>query len=361
LFSYGGTTVARVGLIDTATGREVRALTGHLGIVSCVAFDVGGRLISGGYDRTVRVWDPRTGEPVQVFRGHTEPVLSVASRPGTDQLASSSYDLDSSADKRVESKQWDMQTGREIRTLYHCGGWRTSAVAFSPDGTALVSCSEDGTVKFWDVAPEPVIYPRKFRGWTPRVRFSPDGRRLAVPGNGRVTVSDGSGRSDLCEIPLREGGDGLAYSRDGRLIATCNSASNPIFVCVHLAGICGEGSRARREPRRPPHRDLGERGDRVDLGRHPRRPVNPEALTGQFVPENSEKKLARFCPKRGTGGRPHPTLEQETIMLFPSRLRNRASSDVSRSRSPLRSARFCPRLESLEGGPNPTPATPTAK
>ena len=36
-------------------------------------------------------------------------------------------------------------------------------------------------------------------------------------------------------------------------------------------------------------------------------------------------------------------------MWFPSRLRNRASSDVSRSRSPLRSARFRPRLESLEG------------
>ena len=79
------------------------------------------------------------------------PTSGWASRTSTDQLASSSYDLGKSADKRVEFKQWDLRTGREVRTLYHRGGWRMSAVAFSPDGRTLYSSTEwGGILRIWD-------------------------------------------------------------------------------------------------------------------------------------------------------------------------------------------------------------------
>jgi WD40 repeat protein len=59
-------------------------------------------LASGSYDRTIRLWDVRTGECLKILDGHTSQVWSVAWRPvGWDAkenrdfvLASSSTDED---------------------------------------------------------------------------------------------------------------------------------------------------------------------------------------------------------------------------------------------------------------------------
>lgn len=65
---------------DTETGRDVfGALEGHTGMVGAVAFSQHGRQVaSGSHDSTIRVWDAATGRSQQPFEGHTGPVLSVA-------------------------------------------------------------------------------------------------------------------------------------------------------------------------------------------------------------------------------------------------------------------------------------------
>ena len=41
----------------------------------------GKRLVSTGFDKTVRIWDPATGKELHTLTAHTMPVLCVAFEP----------------------------------------------------------------------------------------------------------------------------------------------------------------------------------------------------------------------------------------------------------------------------------------
>jgi WD40 repeat protein len=80
-----------VRLWDVKTGRERRTLRGHRDLVNSIAFSPDGkRLVTGSYDKSVRVWDITTGD-ARVLSGHVGPVWTVA-WIGPDQIASGSSD-----------------------------------------------------------------------------------------------------------------------------------------------------------------------------------------------------------------------------------------------------------------------------
>ena len=84
----------------------------------------------------------------RTLTGHSDSVWSVAYSPDGQTLASGSWDntINWSSDKTI--KLWNVKTGNLVQTLTGNSS-RVNSVAYSPDGQTLASGSHDNTIKIW--------------------------------------------------------------------------------------------------------------------------------------------------------------------------------------------------------------------
>jgi uncharacterized protein YjiK len=199
-----------------------RTLQSHTGSVMCLAFSPDGQtLASSSRDKTIKLWDPRTGELRQTLAPHAADVYCVAWSPKSDVFASCS------ADQTI--RLWDAKTLQVLRALNgHTGIVRW--VAFSPDAKTLASVGLDKTVRLWDVTTGELK--RTMTGHAAGVKtiaWFPDGSTL-VTGSIDKTVRLWNAVAGHQQAVL-EGHTGpletVAVSPDGRLVA---SSSNDATV-----------------------------------------------------------------------------------------------------------------------------------
>jgi WD40 repeat protein len=148
-----------------------RTLTGHSDSVWSVAYSPDGQtLASGSWDKTIKLWNVKTGNLLQTLTGHSDQVRSVAYSPDGQTLASGS------SDKTI--KLWNVRTGNLLQTL--TGHSDSVWLAYSPDGQTLASGSWDNTIKIWDVKTGNLL--QTLTGHSDSVysvAYSPDGQTLA--------------------------------------------------------------------------------------------------------------------------------------------------------------------------------------
>ena len=187
------------------TGTEIRCLRGHTRAVRALQFDEA-KLITGSMDRTLRIWNWRNGTCIRTLEGHTEGVVCL--HFDANILASGSVD--------TTIKVWSFRSGRCFTLRGHDDWVNSVAIWDRPDmevplvegssgdidpGKMLFSASDDGMIKLWDLNRRTCI--RQFVGHVGQVQ----GIQL-------VMVDPNAGENELL-APSSEDREDIQTDNDG--------------------------------------------------------------------------------------------------------------------------------------------------
>lgn len=120
------------------TGQVLRTLKGHARSIRTLQFD-DTKLVTGSMDNTLRIWNYHTGQCIRTLEGHTDGVVHL--NFNCRILASGS------ADSTI--KIWNFHTGECFTLSGHTKA--VNHVSIQKDSTTLVSSSEDGSIRIWDL------------------------------------------------------------------------------------------------------------------------------------------------------------------------------------------------------------------
>jgi WD40 repeat protein len=173
------------------------------------------------------------------YRGHEAEVRSVACSPDGRAIVSASDDR--------TIRIWDARRGNERACLRGHEG-AVYGVAYSPDGLRIASASEDHMVRLWDAQAGSLLWCwRDFPAEALCVAFSPDGRLLACGfADQRVRLLDIESRSECGCFHGHRGTVGtIAFGRDETL---ASGSSDRTVLLWNLAtgartALVGHGSR----------------------------------------------------------------------------------------------------------------------
>ena len=218
---------------DINSGREMLTLTGPQGTISAgfgvyfIGFASDNRLVT--VSDAARVWDLNTGRELRTLElsspapaGYTGGDAGIAISPDGTQFVM--LDDDSEAHARVI----DLSSGREVRRV-KLSDKRVDTInfAFTPDGRVLAAGIIEKRLKFWDVTggKEQNLGPTT-KDYS-QVKFSRDGRLLALSENYVVKIWDVASGRELTQLKVPNSGafvtqaDAfMAFSEDGKRIAT---------------------------------------------------------------------------------------------------------------------------------------------
>jgi WD40 repeat protein/beta-lactamase regulating signal transducer with metallopeptidase domain len=249
-----------VNLCEVKTGKELRQIKTP-GRIAALAFTPDGKTLAvrKGNQR-VGLWDTQTGkelhhlsdaQTIQRSGGGLVLLLPGFSAPETRALAISadSKRVVSAAGSTV--RLWETATGKELPLSD--GHWKApNTLTLSQDGKTVVSWGDDRVVRRWEAATGKLLGAFSAPPRTTRAALSSDGRTVALANaDNTIRLYDTGTGKELHQFKSHANGTAsLAFSPDGKMLASRDSADNSILLFDVGAGreLRRIVLRARREP-----------------------------------------------------------------------------------------------------------------
>ncbi len=226
-------------------GKQLTEIKGQPGAFKAVSLSPDGQyLATGGYNGAVSIWNLSGHKLTEIVKGQ-QPVfdgITLSLDPGQVESVSFSPDEQRLATLEDDGKVqlWN-RSGRQLAEFKSNQG-RIHQVSFSPDGqhlatvatvkgsmnlivesegsTATQSQTPDSLIKLWNISGQPLAQLKGYQGNVWRVKFSPDGQRLATTAeDGTVRLWDLSGRQ-LVELKGQGKINDVRFSLDKQHLAT---------------------------------------------------------------------------------------------------------------------------------------------
>ena len=207
---------------NLATRQKHRTLRGHTNAIYAVGFTPDNkRVVTGSLDHALKLWNTATGALIQTMTGHTDKVHAVAVTPDNRIL---------SGGKDRSIRIWDGITGAGLSTLVEDQGTQIGSLSVNPDGRQVLAGVGRGSgydIHLYDLASGTRV--ERYPGHDNIVlatAFSPDGSLAATAGGNNQEIHLWSTATG--ELQHRLAGTGQAvwavgFSSDSRYIAWGNT------------------------------------------------------------------------------------------------------------------------------------------
>jgi WD40 repeat protein len=221
---------AKLSVHETWDERVLR--DGHTAAVRQAVFSPDGRrLVSGGEDGQVIVWNFARRERLAIFKAHAGWVTSVAFSPDGKWFATSGDDQTVIV--------WDAVRLAQVTVLRE-HQWAVASVAFSPDGRRLAACSggSQGRTILWESGSWRKASEAPLKFSCGNLVFSPDGRRL-MSSSALQTWDLIAGKEVTGYLDPSWGGIAAAVSPDARSLVNMGSGGLVKFVDLTKRRLLG--------------------------------------------------------------------------------------------------------------------------
>ena len=208
---------------------------GHKGQVRTLAVTSDKKyVVTGSFDKTVKVWDIESGEMVREFLGEIGTgsngmVYAIALSPDNKYLATGGYfGKDNASEFIGDVRIYDFKSGK---LLYLLKGHRNviHSLSFTSDSKRLLVGDGERELALWNVEEQKVIMKYNHADKKLKMYQDDDVMDIAVSGN-RFMTADGYGRIKMWDISKKDAlkcdyyydgipADGVAWSPDGKYIA----------------------------------------------------------------------------------------------------------------------------------------------
>ena len=173
-FAPDGKTLAvgtnAIWLLDTVSGRDVRAFGSHRNGIHATATSDGTTVFTAGDEGIVVIWDTATGRERGRLEGEDQTINAIAVVNGGRRLLTSGIHV------------WDLTTNNQLRWIRAPYAYRVRApLAISPDERTLAVPGEDNGVALIDLETgKEMVSCKKHDAFVSGAAFHPDGRTLIV-------------------------------------------------------------------------------------------------------------------------------------------------------------------------------------